>query len=564
MTVNKKVIYAFCALFTLTIFCQGNINVFPLKDVKEGTIAKGYTVLKDTTISEFEAEVIGVQRIGSSDTPYIICKLKGKFFDECGVIASMSGSPLFIDGKFLGAVAMGWFFAKEPIFAATPAEKMVELYEKKCSKSPTSTLQKTVTFIDFLSNLGNLNIDPNKFLAPFEEKNITISKGENQSFTKDAEIVPGEMIGVQLISGDINLTAYGTISSVKENKFLAFGHPFLGLGEVDFPVVKAKVSTIMPSMAFSFKLSSSQEEIGRMTLDTPYGVLCEKGVKSNTIPITINYENSSSENFLKTANIVRHPDLSKMLFFISISQLCEDLESSKNSYHIVLDSANFLFDDGKNLIIKKQVFGGENPLLSFSSFISEIFSLLYSNPYKKPNIIGVKLNIISKSGKSEGNLIQIKSLKNEIERGEKIKIEAIFQKIEEKPCKINFEIPSENLPDGKVKVVVGDAISIFKRFLKSSTTVPCSFDDIFSSLSKIAEGGKIYVTVFSESESLLIDNKRIYDIPMTIKDSLSFPIANSNQKSGEKICLDPFPVYDSGFFSSELEITALIKEREIQ
>ncbi len=560
----KKIICFFSVFFTLTIFSQSITNVFPLKDVKEGTIAKGYTVLKGTIISEFEAEVLGVQRIGSSDTPYIICKIKGKPFDECGVVAAMSGSPLYIEDKFLGAVAIGWFFSKEPLFAATPAEKMVELYQKRFSGSVPSTPQKTVTFFDFLNNLGNINSDMNKLLAPFEEKNITISKGEKHSFAADATIEPGGMIGVELISGDISLTAYGTISSVKENRFIAFGHPFLGVGEVDFPVVKAKVSTIMPSMAFSFKLSSSQEEIGRMVLDTPYGVLCEKGIKANTIPVTIYYENSSSEKFIKTANIVRHKDLAKMLFFLAVSQLCDELESNKKSYHIILNSANFLFDDGKSLTIKKQIFGGEDPLLSLSSFLAEIFSLLYSNPFKKPEIKGVELNIISKNGKSDGNLIQISSLSNEIERGNKINIEAIFQKIEEKPLKIHFEIPSTELPDGKVKIVAGDSISIFKRYLKASNTIPTSFDEIISSLNKLNEGGKIYIALFSESESLLIGNKRIYDIPMTLKNSLSFQVANSNQKSTEKICLEPFPVYDSGFFSSELEITTVIKERENQ
>lgn len=560
MNYLKKFLFILLVLYSFNLFSQRAIDIFPLKDVKEGAIAKGYTVIKGEEIFEFEAEIIGVQKIDSYDTDYIICKLIGKPFDKYGVVAAMSGSPLFLDGKFLGAIAIGWFFAKEPLCAATPAEKMVELYDKNFTGASAFISKKQMTFEDFLSRINNSQETPKSFLALLEEKNITISQADGQTFLKDAKISHGGMIGVQLISGDLTLTAYGTISSVNGDKFLAFGHPFLGLGEVDFPVVKATVSTIMPSFAFSFKMSSSQQEIGRMVLDTPYGIVCEKGVKSDTIPVNILFTNSKNLKFEKKVNIVRYPDLSKMLLFLSISQIYENLEENRVSSHTVLESSEFVFEDGTKLELKRQVFGGEEPSLQLSSFISEIFELLSSNHFKKPKIKSIKLKILSKLGKSDGKLIQAKSLRESLFRGDKIEIEGIFQPYQEGSSRFVFSLPSNELPSQKIKILVADNISIYKRMVKSLEYVPDSFETLLSVLRKIPEGGFIYAAAFAEEESYLIGNSRIYNLPLTIKNSA--PVAvSSNSKSSEKLLIAPVPVKDSGYFSSELVLTIEIKER---
>ena len=309
-------------LTAINFFPKEPINIFPLKKIKEGSIAKGYTVLKGEEITEFEAEIIGVQKMGLSNADMIICKLKGKPFDQSGVIAAMSGSPLFIEDKFLGAIAVTWIFAKDPLCAATPAENMIQLFTKQVSTSSSPSPLQTISLSDFLENISKLDFSFNKFMEPFEEKNFSFVESEQIPFSEQAEIKEGGMIGIQLVSGDLNLTAYGTVSSVKDNKFLAFGHPLLGLGEVDFPVVTAKVSTVMPSNVLSFKISSPKEEIGRMILDTPYGILCEKGVKADTIPLEISFTNSDGITSNKVVKIVRHSKLAKTLFFLSILRVC--------------------------------------------------------------------------------------------------------------------------------------------------------------------------------------------------------------------------------------------------
>ncbi|MCX7829487.1 MAG: hypothetical protein N2445_00290 [Acidobacteria bacterium] len=564
MNLSKLSVVASLFLISLNFWTQITNEIYPLKDVKEGAVAKGYTVVKGQEVFEFEAEVVGVQKIGSTDIDYIICKIKGKPFDECGVVAAMSGSPLFIDNKFLGAIAIGWFFAKEPLCAATPAEKMVELYQKNFSGLSSSYSNRNVTLEDFLSKMNSLTEDPKKFLATLEKQSAELSQGATATFDKNAPINPGDMIGVQLISGDLNLTAFGTVSSVKENKFLAFGHSFLGFGEVDFPVVKAKVTTIMPSFAFSFKMASSKEEIGRMVLDTQYGVLCEKGVKSDTLPIEISFTDSKGILTQKKVNIVRHPEISKMLFFLSLSEIFDTLENNKISYHALLESAEFDFKDGKQLNLKRQIFGGNEPLLELSSFLSEIFSLLTSNPYKKPDLNRIRINIATKSQKSEGSLVQIKAQQDCFFRGEKIGIEGVFQNFEEAPKSFNFSLPTENLPSSKVKIVVGDSISIYKRWVKSLEYIPNSFEKILSVLDNMLEGGYVYAAIFADEESYLLENSRLFNLPITLRNSAPETIQNINPKSSEKTVFKPLPVLKSGFFTSELELKVEIKERKEQ
>lgn len=558
----KRIFLLFLFFVSLNFFAKEPINIFPLNEIKEGIIAKGYTVLKGEEITEFEAEIIGVQKMAINNTDMIICKLKGKPFDQSGVIAAMSGSPLFVEDKFLGAIAVTWMFSKEPLCAATPAENMIQLFTKQVTISSSPSSIQTISFENFLENISKIDYSFHNFFKPFEEKNFSFTQSEQIPFSEETEIKEGGIIGVQLISGDLNLTAYGTVSLVKDNRFLAFGHQFLGLGQVDFPVVSAKVSTVMPSSALSFKISSPKEEIGRMVLDTPYGILCEKGVRADTIPLEISFTNSNGITEKRMVRLVRHPDLAKTLFFLSIFQICEQLENNKSNYHLKLETSEFLFENDTTLDLKKQFFGGNEPSLAFSSFLTEIFSLLTSNPFKKPKIKGIKLKITSEKGKSEGNLIEIKSNRNEVKKGEKIDIDALFQTFEKGISQLRFSMPTNNLPNQKIKVVVGDSLSLYKRVLKSLNFIPDSFESLIEVLKNFLEGGYVYSAVFADEEPILLGNKRLYSLPLTIKNSIPPSLQNTNLKSSEKIYLKPLPVFESGYFNSELELTIEIKERE--
>ncbi len=541
-------------------FTKGE-EIFPLSDVKEGMKGYGFTVLKGEEKTRFEVTILGVQSMSIEGKEMILCRVSGDEFNESGVIAGMSGSPVYIDGKFLGAVASTFTFSKAPICAITPASRMHQLYFRK-TESNGESYSSALSYDDFIRTFTKSKIDIESVVKPIKSAEFEIGKGRELPFLENADITPGDMIGVSLISGDLDLTAFGTVSSVYNNQFVAFGHQFFGLGSVDFPVFKAKVTTVVPSYALSNKMSSSLNEIGKVTLDTNDGVVCKKGERADMIELQIQFEKEDGQSEIKKVKFVRHSALSKILLIISLSSLFDEVATNKENNSLILEKCNFQFQNKKNLSLKKQVYGGEEPTLKLINFLSDIFSILTSNPFDKSKMQNISLTVKLIPQRNEGEVLELKTSNKEVKKGDVINLEILFQKYGEGIEKITSVIDSENLPSGKIKVIVSDNISAFKRISKCSQTVPINFDGLLKNLESIPEGGNLYLTVYCEARQIETTGQRLFDLPPSIEVVMP-EISSSIVTSSEKVLLPPQPIKACGYFEGELEISVNIKEREI-
>jgi hypothetical protein len=536
-------------------------EIFPLSDVKEGMKGDGFTVLKGEEKTRFEVTILGVQSISIGGKKMILCRVNGDEFSESGIIAGMSGSPVYIDNKFLGAVASTYIFSKSPICAITPAERMHQLYSKK-PENKDDAYSSVINYDDFIRTFTKTTIDIESVVKPIKSAQFEIGKGKELPFLENAEVSPGDMIGVSLISGDLNLTAFGTVSSILNNQFVAFGHQFFGLGTVDFPAFKARVTTVVPSYALSMKIASSLNEIGKVTLDTNDGIVCKKGKRADMIQLQVQFEKEDGQSETKKVKFVRHNALSKVLLIISLSSLFDEVATNKENNFLILENCNFEFQNKKNLSLKKQVYGGEEPNLKLITFLSDIFSLLTSNPFEKTRIQNISLKVRMIPKRNEGEVLELKTSDKEIKKGDYINLEVLFHKYGEGMEKIETAIDSDNLPSGKVKIVVSDNISTFKRISKCSQTVPIDFDGLLKDLESIPEGGNIYLTLYCEAKQVESAGKRIFDLPPSIE--VVMPETSSSvATSSEKVLLPPRTIKECGYFEGELEIGVNIKEREI-
>ena len=279
-------------------------NFFPLQDVRPGMHGVGRTVFHGEQIEEFQVEILGVlKNLGPKQT-VILAKLSGGPLAETGVMQGMSGSPVYIDGKLLGAIALGFPFSKEPIAGIQPIESMLAgassglpvgnhaTFQSRAANSPVaSPLGSLGDILTPLSLSGFTPATLPAFAADFRrlgfEPQEGVSAGAPPSQQYSGTVKPGSMISVSLLSGDLNMNADGTVTYVDGKRIYAFGHRFLDAGSVELPFARSDVVAVVPTLTSSFKVSAPRAWVGTILSDRSTAIAGEIGRPAHTVPLSV-------------------------------------------------------------------------------------------------------------------------------------------------------------------------------------------------------------------------------------------------------------------------------------
>jgi hypothetical protein len=277
-------------------------------DIRAGMKGQGRTVVKGTKIEPFDAEVLGVLRHTSPGRDLVLCRLKGLNLDHTGVIAGMSGSPIYIEGKLLGAVAYAWPYGKEPIAGVTPFVQMHEFvaaYERRelAEQAPRRVSLSaplhiggqeydTVTVAEDYRDPQPAAAD-GLWLVPLRTpvmtsgmspRSVELLQGQFRSLgmvpmqggsaggnipVEDRNILlqPGGALSVALITGDFDMSGIGTVTHIEGKRVYGWGHPFMSMGACELPLMTGYVHTIYPRQSLSFKMGSPLKTVGVISAD---------------------------------------------------------------------------------------------------------------------------------------------------------------------------------------------------------------------------------------------------------------------------------------------------------
>ncbi len=291
-------------------------GLFPLKDVRPGMKGVGRTVFAGSRIEEFGFEVLGVLENVGPRQSIILARLKGGPLERTGVLQGMSGSPVYIDGRLVGALAMAFAFSKEPIAGIRPIEEMLRVREgaeagtagpaklASLGSQPLAALfapaesvlaagarladiATPVSFAGFTGRALEVFAPQLRALGLEPQQGAGGGGPPGNKFGDPASLQPGSMITVQLLSGDMSIGADGTVTLVEGKRVYAFGHRLLALGATDLPFARSEVLTLLPSLATSFKISAAREWMGAITQDRSTALAGELGRRAVTIPLEI-------------------------------------------------------------------------------------------------------------------------------------------------------------------------------------------------------------------------------------------------------------------------------------
>lgn len=533
---------------------------YPIEDVKPGMRAVGYTVFTGSEPQPFEVEILGVLKgFPNPQQNAILSRLVGARVEHTGVFQGMSGSPVYIDGKLLGAVAFGYQFAKDPIAGITPIQHMIDVFEKHGEKLPSGKTserprpvsfseiafnEKSQAFADFVAGridgvlptaaggaptlmristpLAVNGIAPeilNRFAPQFQSLGFTAVAGVAGAASiselkpaDDQTLRPGSTIVVPLIRGDFSVAAAGTVTYRDGNRIYAFGHPLFSLGVSDFPMNEGEVVTVMSSNAVSFKLSAPGAMVGAVRGDRSTAIYGELGATPRMIPVQIKLRTSrgqeQSYNFEMVADRFLTPILMQMTTLSTISSTERTIGDS------TLQVRGSLKVKGQPEIgIENRFATSVNAPLAAAFAVSQPVSVLLNSGFEDLIIEGISLEISSFDIRQKGQLDRLWIDRTEVRRGERIELQA-FARAEnggEYVERIAVEIPKD-APLGALRVLVGDGGAIQAAELRTGIT-PKTLSGLVRELNRVRKADRLYVRLERADSGVVINNEEMPSLP---------------------------------------------------
>ena len=307
---------AFSCLLAVSVQAQEFMNV---SDVQIGMTGYAKTVVQGTEIQTFPVEILGVMKNSGPSGDLILAKFSGPLIEQTGGIAQgMSGSPVYIDGKLLGAVAYGWSFTNSRIGMITPINDMLKLWNVPTKEEIRPFNARESSLIPIATPLMMSGFDttsaewmksklPDYNFMPVD----TASAGTDRVAMP---LEPGSSVAAAFVNGDMKMGAIGTVTYVDNDHIVAFGHPFLKKGSINYFMHNAYIFTVVNNMSSSFKLGSIGAEVGKITQDRGAGISGQYNYLAPGIPVTINVRDTDTDTAMtKRVKIIEDNELTPVL-----------------------------------------------------------------------------------------------------------------------------------------------------------------------------------------------------------------------------------------------------------
>jgi hypothetical protein len=466
----------------------GTNDVLPLSQVQRGQKGHGVSVFAGTELERFEVEVLGVLHDLSPNVSYVLARLSGHGLEDSGVIAGMSGSPVYVEGKLLGAVAFSWPFAKEAIAGITPIEAMRELRggAPPPLAVPTASLasrrdldgllpKKDVASREALAEAitklrpllggqasGAVAWSTTGF-APLTQELVAkglggvTPSGQAQPGTVPTDLAPGAAVAAVLVDGDLRLAATGTVTDRNEAGVLAFGHPFLGLGNVDIPMAAAEVVAVIANQYSSFKIANFGPTVGAFRQDRLAGIYGELGATASTLPLQVRVDSGRSADY--DLRLARVPQLTPLLLAISVLGAQEAAAQSTGPLGIDLEAS---FDLGARGVVKlNQSFDGDSAPTDAAVHLLAFGNFFLNNGFDEVDLRAIDVRLKQHPTPRTAALVGGYADRTELHPGDKVKLHLDLVPWRGEPVRrdLTLQLPKD-LPAGRYSVLVGDGVTL--------------------------------------------------------------------------------------------------------
>ena len=563
----KRLLFAlFASVAMLVVSLPAAPPYYPIAQVKPGSIATGHTVWQGDTIEEFKVHIIGViHNVIGPRRDLILARLEGGPLEKTGVIAGMSGSPVYIDGQLVGAVSYSLgAFSKEPIAGITPISEMIDAAMLDTPRPPMGTqarLELPVTrdsvaaalrasmswtrpFADRPHDVqilgsgidggvatmlrpiatplsfGGFSTEVADMLgAAFRDHGFLPMAGAAPAAQVSATAVtlrPGSAVGVNIVSGDFNMGASGTVTEVTGNRVYAFGHPFFNLGPVAFPMTKAYVHMLLPSLTSSMKIATLGDVIGTVHQDRATTIAGLMGSAPATIPVKVALESERGYKKQFSFRVVNDQLFTPLFTYASIL-------STLTSYERETGAASFSIKGSMNVkshgeIRIEDLFTGNGASLSAAGSVMAPLTFLLGNDFEPIEIEAVDLTIQSTEQPRTATIerVWLDGVRPRAGRTVPLKVLMRTYRGDEVVRTVPLEIPPN--ASGALSVMVSDGTRLaqWERREVRQPTEPRSVPQLMRALNTARRNNRLYVRLLAPDPGAVVSGEPLSSLPPSV------------------------------------------------
>jgi len=545
-------------------------QLFALEDIRPGMKGTARTVFSGTEAEEFGVEVLGVlPGFPGPRQSAIIARLSGSNVDKTGVFAGMSGSPVFIDGKLVGAIAFSFPFSKEPIAGITPIKQMIDLFNKGSENENKPKEPRPVSFsqlaaTEWKPNLPKPAVSSVSLFAPvsagsplmpllgqqmtptatplvfsgISQETLAMfspqlmasgmlpvsGAGGSAAITPlapvDGKTFPaGSSISVQLVRGDYSLAAAGTVTLRDGDRIYAFGHPFLSLGSSDMPMSECSVVTVVPNVNNSFKLAVPGQMVGSISQDRASGIFGLLKQEPKMIPVKVNLHTSRDRTESYSYEIANDTFLTPLLLNITVFNTITSSERALGDSTLSLKGE--IKVKGQETIQIDRRFSANNSAIMAAGSIAAPVSSLLTSGFDDVQLDGITLDISSSDTKYAASLERVALDRTEVRRGDKIEVQAYVRTESGKQFvqRIPVQIPAD-APPGQLLVFVGDGGAL-QEGSPAKSFVPRDLGQLVRAINTVKKSDRLYVKLFRITNGAVIGTNEMPSLPPSVVATLN-------------------------------------------
>lgn len=539
-------------------------SYWQVDDVRPGMKGHGLTVMKGTKVEKFQVEVLGVLKNTSPGRDLILCQLAGLNLEKTGVIAGMSGSPVYIDNKLLGAVAYAWPFGKEPIAGVTPFVQMhnfVEAFERRDlaeQEKPTRVgLSRplkvgSATFDTITISQGfdapQPSAEDGLWMAPlktplsatgFTPHSLTLLRDKLKGSgllpmqgggapaqvadeEKNTPLQAGGPLAVSMVMGDFDLSGIGTVTHIEEGRVYGWGHPFMSLGTCEFPLMTGYIHTIYPRQSISFKMGSPLRTVGIINADVSTGIAGWLDRKPDLLPVsmTVTREHDSYKRIFNVEVVRQRSLLAQLVYTVLTNSVDMEGELPEDLTAELLVRIDV---EGHDPIEIRDIFsgasfsGGRAPAALYQQ-IGGMVNLLTFNSYKpvRINRIDCQTRILPVRRTADIEAIELDS--DTYSPGDTLKATLHIRPYKglRQRLPVTLKLPAD-LPEGSYTAMVLDDLANARYDLRDNPTLysPQNLSQVFEAL-KVHTSAKrtnIVIRVPVGASGVALGDKALPNLP---------------------------------------------------
>jgi hypothetical protein len=563
----------------------------PVAEVRPGMEGEGRTVFEGATISTFKVRILGVleNALGPRQS-LVLARLSGGPLAETGVIAGMSGSPVYIDGRLIGAVAYAFPFGKEPIAGITPIAEMLAATNPGAPRAASARLRlpdpekvlaapldreavaaalarplpgivpsafrggealpqelASATLRPLALPLVFSGFDPDTFawargvFSTMGFAPVMGSGGAGSSPGPVPDIAPGATVGVSLVEGDLDVSVSGTVTQIDQDRVYAFGHPFYNLGPTQFPLRKAWVHAIFPSLQVSWKIASALDSIGTLDQDRTTAVSGRLGPLPRMMNVSVRLRSPRAAERQFRFRVAQDELLTPLVTYVSLLSVLQSHERAFGAATLRLEGRAALAG-GRELRFE-DVVASEQPAAGVAAAVAGPLAVLAANDFERVSVDELSLTVDAVESREAATLVRAwVDAPMPLRPGSTVplRVQLRTRRGETVTETLSLEVPA-SATGGSYTLLIADAntMDMVEQREKRQAFAPRDIDSLVRALNRMRAGNRVYARLTRPAGGAVVGGEYLPALPSSVLSVLS-----SSDQGTNVVPLPQAPVWE--------------------